>query len=238
MRTHSQTSRQAIAIRHVGFEDLGLIQPLLAQRGYAVHYLDVGIDPIMPDAVVPADLVIVLGGPIGVCESAEYPVLADEKEALAPRLDARLPTLGVCLGAQLIADSIGAKVSSTGRKEIGYAPLTLTAEGRDSVLAPIEGVPVLHWHGDEFDIPKGADRLASTPGFPNQAFSFGRRVLGLQFHLEADHTQIERWLIGHAAELAAAGISPSRIRRDAALFGPTLERTATHVIGDWLDHLY
>ena len=96
---------------------------------------------------------------------------------------------------------------------------------------------MLHWHGDQFGIPEGATRLAETPGFPNQAFAVGDTVLALQFHLEADHTRIESWLVGHAHELAAAGIDPQRLRTDAAAFGPGLARAATRVIDAWLDRL-
>jgi GMP synthase (glutamine-hydrolysing) len=141
----------------------------------------------------------------------------------------------VCLGAQLVAAALGADVVATGRKEIGYAPLTLTVEGRDSALAPLDGVRVLHWHGDQFAIPDGATRLAETPGFPNQAFGVGSQVLGLQFHLEADHTQIERWLVGHAHELASAGIDPGRVRSDAAEHGPALAEAARGTFDAWLD---
>ncbi|SEM23964.1 glutamine amidotransferase [Nonomuraea pusilla] len=224
----------ALAIRHVPFEDLGLLAPLLNARGYRTSHLDAGIDRITPEALLRADLVVVLGGPIGVYETAAYPFLEAEKEAIAARLRAGGPTLGVCLGAQLIADVLGAEVRSTGRKEIGYGPLTLTPAGRDSALAPLDGVPVLHWHGDQFAIPPGATRLAETPGFPNQAFSLGDEVLGLQFHLEADHTRLEPWLIGHAHELAAAGIDPNRVRADAAAYGPGLAGVAIDVVDDWL----
>lgn len=228
---------RAVAIRHVSFENLGLLGPLLAERGYIISYRDAGIDPITPAIALDAELLVVLGGPIGVHEVGEYPFLEQEQRAIAARLEAGLPTLGICLGAQLIADALGADVKATGRKEIGYGSLTLTTQGRSSVLAPLEGIPVLHWHGDAFTIPAGAERLAETPGYPNQAFSFGHQVLGLQFHLEADHTQIERWLIGHACELAGAGVEPTRIRRDARTHGPALAEAATRVLNAWLDQI-
>lgn len=226
---------RALAIRHVPFENLGVWEEVLAGRGYRIDYRDAGIDALDPGDVAAADLAVVLGGPIGVYETEAYPFLAGESAALAARLRGGGPTLGVCLGAQLLARVLGAEVAGTGRTEIGYAPLALTAAGRDSVLAPLDGVPVLHWHGDQFAVPASAERLAFTPGWPNQAFRAGPRVLGLQFHLEADPAQIERWLIGHAHELAAEGIDPRTVRADAAEHGPALAKAAVEVLERWLD---
>ncbi|WP_088142901.1 glutamine amidotransferase [Achromobacter xylosoxidans] len=230
-------SLSALAIRHVPFEDLGILAPVLAERGYSVRYLEAGVDAIDTAALGNADLVVILGGPIGVYETGRYPFLAQELRAIAHRLRQDKPTLGICLGAQLMAAALGADVVSTGRAEIGYAPLTLTPQGQDSVLNAVASVPVLHWHGDQFAIPEGASRLAETPGFPNQAFALGSRILGLQFHLEADSAQIERWLIGHACELSLRQIDPAAIREDALRYGPQLERCARNAMERWLDQI-
>ncbi|CUI81747.1 glutamine amidotransferase [Achromobacter sp. K91] len=230
-------SLSALAIRHVPFEDLGILAPVLADRGYSVRYLEAGVDAIDSATVANADLVVILGGPIGVYETGRYPFLEPELRAIAQRLRQDKPTLGICLGAQLMAAALGADVVSTGRAEIGYAPLTLTQQGQDSVLSAVGSVPVLHWHGDQFAIPEGAARLAETPGFPNQAFALGPRILGLQFHLEADSAQIERWLIGHACELSLRQIDPAVIREDARRYGPQLEHVARQAIEQWLDQI-
>ncbi|QKH36544.1 glutamine amidotransferase [Achromobacter pestifer] len=230
-------SFSALAIRHVPFEDLGILAPVLAERGYSVRYLEAGVDAIDAVTLGNADLVVILGGPIGVYETGRYPFLEQELRAIAHRLRQDKPTLGICLGAQLMAAALGADVVSTGRAEIGYAPLTLTPQGQDSVLSAVESVPVLHWHGDQFAIPEGASRLAETPGFPNQAFALGPRILGLQFHLEADSAQIERWLIGHACELSLRQIDPAGIREDALRYGPQLERCARRAMEQWLDQI-
>lgn len=225
----------ALAVRHVAFEDLGILGPLLTQRGYELRYAEAGVDPLGTDSLLAADLVVILGGPIGVYEIDRYPFLRGEQQAIAARLGQDKPTLGICLGAQLMAQALGAHVEATGRSEIGYAPLTLTQQGQRSILRDVGDVPVLHWHGDQFAIPAGAARLAETAGFPNQAFSLGARVLGLQFHLEADRAQLERWLIGHACELSVRGCDPGVLRRDAARYGPELAEAARAVFSAWLD---
>ncbi len=227
----------ALVIRHVAFEDLGVLAPLLDTRGYTVRYLDAGVDALDAQALLDAKLVVILGGPIGVYETDRYPFLAEEQQAIAARLAQDKPTLGICLGAQLMARALGAGVAPTGKVEIGYAPLTLTREGQASVLREVGSTPVLHWHGDQFTIPPGAVRLAQTDDFPNQAFSSGPRILGLQFHLEANPAHIERWLIGHSHELAAHGIDPRALRRDCAKHGLELSLAARAVFGAWLDQL-
>lgn len=229
-------TRTALAVQHVPFEDLGTLEPVLRSRGYAITTLDATVEPVTPEAFLEPDLLVVLGGPVGVYDAPTYPFLAAERDALAARVaDPTRPTLGICLGAQLLAAALGAPVTSTGRVEIGYAPLTLTPDGADSPLAPLAGVPVLHWHGDELAIPGGARRLAETPGFPNQAFDLGPALLGLQFHVEADPARIEQWLVGHSHELAAHGIDPRSLRADAAAHGEVLARAAAAVGHAWLD---
>lgn len=227
----------ALEVRHIAFEDLGILAPVLSEHGYAIRYVDAGVDVLDAKQLLAADLVVILGGPIGVYEAERYPFLHGEQQAIAARLRQDRATLGVCLGAQLMAQALDAEVTATGRTEIGYAPLTLTDTGSRSVLMDIGTTPVLHWHGDQFAIPAGATRLAETPGFANQAFSLGPRILGLQFHLEADYAQIERWLIGHAFELSARRIDPAIIRRDAVRYGPALAQAARAVFGAWLKQL-
>lgn len=230
--------KTAVAIRHVPFEDLGTLEPLLRRRGWAVRYLDVGIDDPADAAVREADLLVVLGGPIGAYDDATYPCVADEVAVVRSRLQSGRPLLGICLGAQLMARAAGAAVGPMHAKEIGFAPLLLTAEGRRSALGRLPAdVPVLHWHGDRFDLPEGAQRLACTAHCAQQAFSIGEHALALQFHLEADPRRIEQWLVGHAAELSAAGIDPRELRRQAAECGEALVAASQDVFGAWLDGL-
>ncbi|MGF0119995.1 MULTISPECIES: glutamine amidotransferase [unclassified Pseudoclavibacter] len=230
-------SLTALVVRHVVFEDLGLLREVLTARGYGIRYLEAGQDEITADELLAADLVVVLGGPIGVGDAERYPFLAPEIAAVRARVEADRPTLGVCLGAQLMAAAMGADVAPTGRVEIGFSPLTLTEDGAGSVLEGLRDVPVLHWHGDQFEIPAGAARLAETPGFPNQAFAAGPNLLGLQFHLEVDPQMVETWLIANAYELAMHELDPRNIRADALELAPRLTAAAREVVGAWLDGL-
>jgi len=227
----------AIAIRHLHFEDLGTLEPLLQSRGYAVRYVDASTEDLRAPYIADAGLLVVLGGPIGAFDEAAYPFLADELALVRRRLDSQQPLLGICLGAQLIARALGAPVAPMGVKEIGFAPLALTAAGRDSPLAALDGVPVLHWHGDQFGIPPGAQCLAGTATCPHQGFALGPQVLGLQCHLEADPRTLERWLVGHACELAQAGVDPRTLRAEARALQARLPAAAGAVFTRWLDGL-
>lgn len=232
--------KKAVAIRHVNFENLGILGSLLSLRGYQIDYYDAGRDDIRAINNEETDLLVVLGGPISAARhfsgEQRYDFLDHELALVKQRLAQRRPTLGVCLGAQVIAQALGAEVISLGVKEIGFAPLTTLAAQDDSVLAPLADTPVLHWHGDMFMIPDGARCLAGTAIFPHQAFDYQGFALGLQFHLEADHRDIERWLIGHACELELAGIAPQSLREQATRHGAQLEQRARQVFARWLDN--
>jgi GMP synthase (glutamine-hydrolysing) len=226
--------KTATALRHLLFEDVGAFAAPLAEAGYDLRYHEVGVDSWPPAA---SDLLIVLGGPIGVYEEEIYPFLGAEKTLLAARLAAQRPTLGICLGAQLMAAALGARVYPGGRKEIGWAPVALTEAGADSALAPLAHLPLLHWHGDSFDLPPAAVLLASTSLYRQQAFAIGRHALACQFHPEADGQGFERWLIGHAAELAAAKIPVAQLRADALRCGNAAGAAGRACLARWLAQL-
>lgn len=229
--------KTAATIRHITFEDLGCFESPLVRAGYKLQYHDVGeIDWRIFDELKenPPDLLVVLGGPIGVYEEDKYPFLTKEITLLQERLEKNLPTLGICLGAQLIAKALGERVYPGSAKEIGFAPIDLTTDGESSCLRHFKDGPVLHWHGDTFDLPKGATRLASTAICENQAFSYGRSTIAFQFHPEAGGPGFEHWLIGHAVELSAAGIDINNLRQDAKQFRSDLCERAELCIEEWL----
>lgn len=235
------TDRQprAIALRHVAFEDLGLLAPALAHTGWDYDILDAATADLTRPEIAAADLLIVLGGPIGVGDVDDYPFLTREIALLERRLADDRPTLGVCLGSQLMAAALGARVYAGPVKEIGWAPLQLTDEGRASCLAPL-GEPdatVLHWHGDTFDLPAGAIRLASTPAYANQAFAFGQNALALQFHIEADPARLAEWYVGHTVELGAAKISIPALRSATAQVASRIPAQAERIFARWLSQI-
>jgi GMP synthase (glutamine-hydrolysing) len=230
--------KNATVIRHLAFEDLGSLAEALNQQDYVITYVEAGLDSVAGIDPLSPDLVVILGGPIGAYDVQDYPFLVDELRLLESRLKADIPTLGICLGAQLMARALGAKVYPGPYKEIGWSALDLSNEGMHSSLAHLaaEHTSVLHWHGDTFDLPIGSTHLASSSKYQNQAFSWGKSGLGLQFHPEVTAGNLERWFIGHACEIGAtSGVSIAGLREDTALYAKQLEKQAAKFWRAWLE---
>lgn len=228
-------SRRGLIVRHVPYEGIAGFRLPVEAAGYVLDRIDV-TDADFPsvDFLAP-DLLILMGGPMGVYETGAYPWIPRELAGIAARAAAGRPTLGVCLGAQMIAAALGARVYPGAAKEVGFAPVVLDEAAPASPLRHIAGLPVLHWHGDTFDAPPGTERLASTALYPNQAFRRGRHLLALQFHVEmGEDERFEAWLAGGEDYVALAGTTPDALRRDYAALGPPAVAAGRALIADWL----
>ncbi len=224
----------ALAIQHVAFEDTGYFGEFLAGQGYSLRSLEAPLVDLNPLDPLREDLWIVLGGPIGVYDMGDYPFINAELEILRTRLQAGRPTLGICLGCQLMAAALGARVYPSGTRELGWGPIQLSEAGRQSCLRELEGLPVLHWHGDTFDLPPQAELLASTDCCA-QAFRLGNHALGLQFHVEVTARDMERWFVGHTLEISQTpGVSVPALRADTARYAEGLRRAGQAMLREWL----
>ncbi|WP_168406584.1 glutamine amidotransferase [Acinetobacter indicus] len=220
------------AIQHLAFEDLGAWEDVLYEQGLRVRYFEAGVENL-EKAFAHEGLVIILGGPIGIYETTDYPCLQQEIDLLKVRLERNLPTIGICLGAQLIAHALGAKVYAGHAKEIGWSRLSL-ADAAHNPLAALANTPVLHWHGDTFDLPAQAELLASSDLYPNQAFRVGPHILALQFHAEVAADSLEKWLIGHTCELRQAQINIPALRANHQQYAPQLQQVSATVLSQFL----
>lgn len=229
---------RCLAIRHLPFEDLDSFERVLVSAGFDVRYLDAPEASAHDIETADADLLVVLGGPVSATDENDYPFIGCELELLGRRLPERKPTLGICLGGQLMARVLGAQVTPAGRGEIGWIPLALSEDGRNSPLRHFDSAPVFHWHGDAFSLPPGARSLASTPDCDHQAFSLGANLLGLQFHPEVTPQGLETWYVGHYRALRnPENPAVSDLRADARRFGETLRANSERFLRDWLQDL-
>ena len=200
-------------LQHAPFEGPASIGDWISARSHRLTTTHLYRREVLPSPES-VDWIVVMGGPMNVYEYRLHPWLREEKRFLAAALEANKTILGVCLGAQLLADVLGAKVYQNAEKEIGWLPISLrSGSGTDLFFpgAPCE-LTVFHWHGDTFDLPVGADWLASSVGCAHQAFAFGERVVGLQFHLETTPSGVAA-LIEHCGNELTEGRFVQRAAR-------------------------
>jgi GMP synthase (glutamine-hydrolysing) len=185
---------RALVLQHIACEPPGVYEDVLLERGAAIHRVELDEGDLLPDWR-DFDLIVAMGGPMSVNDEREHPWLVDEKRLIREAVSAGTGYWGACLGVQLLAASLGAPVHAGETPEVGVLPVTLTDEGlSDPVLAGLpRELPTLQWHGDTFDLPDGAVRLAGSPAYPNQAFRWGRAAYGVQFHLEVTGGMAREW---------------------------------------------
>src|ERR1041384_6925050 len=188
--------KRLLVLQHVPHEILGTLNPLLKCAGFRIRYINFGRHPDAEPKLDGYDSLIVLGGPMSVNDSDRLPHLTTEMKLIEDAMKRNLPVLGICLGAQLTAKTLGARVYPNHQKEIGWYDVSPTEQASsDAMFVHFDAREKLfQWHGDTFDMPDGADHLAAPPLCAHRAFLYGTNVYGLQFHLEVKEPMIHRWL--------------------------------------------
>ncbi|HZR79832.1 MAG TPA: gamma-glutamyl-gamma-aminobutyrate hydrolase family protein [Candidatus Binatia bacterium] len=231
---------RAVILQHVACEGPGRIATALAKRRIEQHLVRIDRGDAVPRTIEGWDALVVMGGPMGVYEADRYPHLKDEIRLIQDAIAAHCPTLGICLGSQLVAAALGAPVAPGPRKEIGWHPVEVYGEVDDLLLreAPRRMLP-LHWHGDQFDLRSigGATTLARSAITRAQAFHCCQNAWGLLFHLEADVAQVQAMTETFAEELRSCGIAPDAILADARRNVAALEPVADAVFGAFADEV-
>jgi GMP synthase (glutamine-hydrolysing) len=185
---------RTLVLQHIACEPPGAFEDVLLERGAELHRVELDEGQPLPDWSE-FDTIVAMGGPMSVNDEDEHPWLVDEKRLIREAVGAGVAFWGACLGVQLLAASLGARVYAGPAPEVGILPVRLTEEAlADPIFAGLpETVPALQWHGDTFDLPPGAVRLAGSPAYPNQAFRYGERAYGVQFHLEVSRAMAREW---------------------------------------------
>lgn len=231
---------RALVLQHIRCEPPGIFSDVLTDRGIAIETVELDEGGELPDWRG-VDLVLVMGGPMGVHDEAEHPWLAGEKRWIAAAVQAGVPYLGVCLGAQLLAASLGAQVHTGRIPEVGVLPVEVAAAARsDPVLGALGGeFPALQWHGDTFGIPGGAVHLARSGAYPNQAFRFGETAYAVQFHVEVTDQMFAEWgqvpAYQKSAETVLGADGFGILAAEFAAARTSMARSAALMFGGWLD---
>lgn len=230
--------KTALIIRHVPYEGVAGYRVPIEAAGYEVDRIDVADPAFATLDLCEHDLLIMMGGPMGVYEQDRHPWIPCQLRRLAPRLAANRPTLGVCFGAQMMAQALGGRVYRGAATEVGFHPIILGEKARTGPLRHVENLPVLHWHGDTFDLPDDVELLASSHVYAHQAFRRGPNILALQFHAEMGlDPRFEAWIEGGQEAMAAAGITEAKLRADHDALGPGAVAAGQAMIAEWLEGL-
>jgi len=232
--------KRLLVFQHVAHEILGTLNPLLKRAGFRIRYINFSRHPDAQPSLDGYDGLVILGGPMSVNDSDRLPHLSTEMHLIEQAMKRNLPVLGICLGAQLIAKTLGAAVYPNREKEIGWYDVAPTEEAKnDSLLgtwAPSE--KIFQWHGETFDIPRTGRHLAFSPLCSHQAFRYGTNVYAFQFHLEVEERMIQRWLCveENQIEIASLGgkINPERIHAETALHIGSLQELSDQVFVEFI----
>src|SRR5262245_48202866 len=233
---------RALVLQHVAVEGPGTLAPYLEARGWKLETVALHAGARPPEDAQGYQAIIVMGGPMGVYDEAEYPFLRDEHHFLRRAIAQGVPLLGICLGSQLLAKALGARVYRNPQKEIGWYTVDLTPAGAaDPLFAGLTTpVPVFQWHGDAFDLPVGATSLASSPLCTHQAFRYGDRVYGLLFHLELTPAVIDSWIAAFHDELVSVQgiIDPERIVAEMPRRYVEYQQVGSRVFANLVEHVW
>jgi GMP synthase (glutamine-hydrolysing) len=232
--------KKLLVFQHVRHEGLGTLEPLLRDAGCQIDRVNFSRQPEAQPSLDGYEGLVVLGGPMGVHDTDKYPHLSLETKLIESAVQKKTPVLGICLGAQLIASALGARVYSNEIKEIGWYDLAPTLNARDDPLfRHMERTEkVFQWHGDTFELPRGGVHLASSPLCSNQAFRYRNNVYALQFHLEIDVSTIDTWLnvLENRREIANlnGAIDPNSIRDETPQRMERLTELSHLVFGEFI----
>lgn len=226
------------AVQHIGYEDLGSFENVLNKRGFEVRYFCSRLIDYRHVYAPDPELLIVLGGPMGVYEDEKHPWIHQELKMVEERIESKRPLLGICLGAQMIAKALGAKVYKGEQgAEIGWSKVTVNEEGMKTPFRHLDGskTQMMHWHGDTFDLPDGATLLASSDRYKKQAYKWGDKVFAMQCHPEVTESKLNIWYEGGKDELAKANLTVEGLKKDAHAYNEKLKEQAALFLNEWLD---
>jgi GMP synthase (glutamine-hydrolysing) len=230
---------RVLVLQHIACEPPGVFEEVLVERAHEL--VRVELDEGEPLPAGTWDAIVAMGGPMSVNDERDNPWLVGEKAAIASHVRAGRPFWGSCLGAQLLAASLGARVYAGPAPEVGVLAVEITEVGRDDpVLGPLPpSIDTLQWHGDTFDLPEGAVLLASSPAYPHQAFRVGRAAYAVQFHVEVTEEMGEEWAgVPAYAEYADRVLGPGgsdRLLAEFRVSSPLMQQHARGLFERWCD---
>lgn len=226
--------------RHISMEGLGSLHQTLVDRNYDITYVTTARTDLTNFDALEPDLLLIMGGPIGVYQADDYPFLHDEIRIIKERIIADKATLGVCLGSQLIAKALGANVyPGSNGKELGWNPLIMTkaAKGTSFEHFAPEHTNMFHWHGDTFDFPEGATLMASSDRYENQAFIYGENICGLQCHPEITKPLLQEWFVSLVGDVTGdnPALPLAKVQANTDQYAAALEIQTKKFFNQWLE---